>query len=220
MDFDTITLVFKADHNVKQPAATLRGFIARRFSEIVVLHQHNGQKNIYSYPWVQYKVIDGVLMIIGISEGVEPLREVYSELQSIELGKDRYEIVERKMGEKEAQLGIISSLEKYKFITPWLALNEKNHKKYQKLGTQAKKRELLEKILIGNILSMSKGLGYTVPGPIEASIIKMREVQTSLKGNPMVGFLGGFSVNFEIPDYWGIGKSVSRGFGTVKKIGN
>jgi len=24
-------------------------------------------------------------------------------------------------------------------------------------------------------------------------------------------------VNFEIPDYWGIGKSVSRGFGTVKR---
>jgi len=32
-----------------------------------------------------------------------------------------------------------------------------------------------------------------------------------------MGFLGTFSVNFEIPDYWGIGKSVSRGFGTVKK---
>jgi len=31
-------------------------------------------------------------------------------------------------------------------------------------------------------------------------------------------FIGTFSVNFEIPDYWGIGKSVSRGFGPVKKI--
>ncbi len=31
----------------------------------------------------------------------------------------------------------------------------------------------------------------------------------------MLGFLGTFSVNFEIPNYWGIGKSVSRGFGTV-----
>jgi hypothetical protein len=35
---------------------------------------------------------------------------------------------------------------------------------------------------------------------------------------PMIGFLGNFSVNFEIPDYWGIGKSVSRGFGTVKRV--
>ncbi|MDA8215778.1 MAG: CRISPR-associated endonuclease Cas6 [Nitrospiraceae bacterium] len=38
------------------------------------------------------------------------------------------------------------------------------------------------------------------------------------KGTPMLGFLGTFSVNFEIPDYWGIGKSVSRGVGTVKRI--
>ncbi|MBW2005424.1 MAG: hypothetical protein JRI72_12640, partial [Deltaproteobacteria bacterium] len=30
-------------------------------------------------------------------------------------------------------------------------------------------------------------------------------------------FYSAFSVNFEIPDYWGIGKSVSRGFGTVKR---
>jgi hypothetical protein len=33
----------------------------------------------------------------------------------------------------------------------------------------------------------------------------------------MIGFLGTFSVNFEIPDYWEIGKLVSRGFGTTKK---
>jgi hypothetical protein len=31
----------------------------------------------------------------------------------------------------------------------------------------------------------------------------------------MLGFIGTFSVNFQIPDYWGIGKSVSKGFGTA-----
>lgn len=35
---------------------------------------------------------------------------------------------------------------------------------------------------------------------------------------PMLGFLGTFSVNFEIPDYRGTGKSVSRGVGTVKRV--
>jgi hypothetical protein len=57
-----------------------------------------------------------------------------------------------------------------------------------------------------------------VPEPITANIINLKEVQTSLKGTTMLGFLGTFSVNFEIPDYWGIGKSVSRGFGTIKKL--
>ena len=106
----------------------------------------------------------------------------------------------------------------YSFLTPWLALNEKNYEKYQKLGEWIKRKELLKKILIGNIISMSKSLGYTVPEPIKANINKLKEVQTSLKGTTMLGFLGTFSVNFEIPDYWGIGKSVSRGFGTVKRV--
>ena len=35
----------------------------------------------------------------------------------------------------------------------------------------------------------------------------------------MIGFKGYFYVNFEIPNDLGIGKSISRGFGTVKKVG-
>jgi hypothetical protein len=65
---------------------------------------------------------------------------------------------------------------------------------------------------------MSKILGYTVPEHSKAEIHKLKEIQTSLKGTPMLGFLGTFSVNFEIPDCSGIGKSVSMGFGTVKRI--
>jgi hypothetical protein len=95
---------------------------------------------------------------------------------------------------------------------------QRNYEKYQRLGSWAKKKELLEKILIGNIISMSKSLGYTVLEPIRADIHNMKEVPISLKGTSMLGFLGSFSVNFDIPDYWGIGKSVSRGFGTVKRL--
>lgn len=76
---------------------------------------------------------------------------------------------------------------------------------------------MLERILVGNIISMSKGLRYTVPGQIEANIFDLREIHTKLKGTPMLGFKSTFSVNFEIPDYWGIGKSMSRGLGRWRK---
>lgn len=33
----------------------------------------------------------------------------------------------------------------------------------------------------------------------------------------MFVFMGTLTISFEISDYWGIGKSVSRGFGTVVK---
>jgi hypothetical protein len=51
---------------------------------------------------------------------------------------------------------------------------------------------MLERILVGNIISMSKGLGYTVPGQIEANIFDLRDIHTKLKGTHMLGFLGTF----------------------------
>ena len=76
---------------------------------------------------------------------------------------------------------------------------------------------MLSQILIGNFISLSKSLDYTVPKDIKIVGLKVKEKDCNLKGNSMLGFLGTFSVNFEIPDYWGIGKSVSRGFGSVVK---
>jgi hypothetical protein len=93
---------------------------------------------------------------------------------------------------------------------------QRNYEKYQLLGSRAKKKELLVKILVGNIISMLRRLGYNVPEPIKADIHDVKEVPAKLKCTPMLGFLGSFSVNFDIPDYWGIGKLVSRGFGTAR----
>ncbi|MDI6782187.1 MAG: CRISPR-associated endonuclease Cas6 [bacterium] len=73
---------------------------------------------------------------------------------------------------------------------------------------------MLDRTLIGNILSMSKGLEYVVTEQIRAEV-DVKPVSTTLKGVSMIGFMGTFSINFYIPDYLGIGKSVSRGFGTV-----
>lgn len=80
-----------------------------------------------------------------------------------------------------------------------------------------KKVKLLEKIIIDNSIFLSKGSGYTVPVPIEAKIIKIREVQTSLKSTHTLGFLGTFSINFEIPDYWDREVGVNGGK-TIKRV--
>jgi hypothetical protein len=76
---------------------------------------------------------------------------------------------------------------------------------------------ILKKVLTGNILSMAKGLGYWVDKPIE-TFIKLRPVEVNYKDKKMVGFKGGFMVNFVIPDHLGLGKSVARGFGTVARV--
>ena len=86
MDFKTLILRFKTDREVNRNVAGFRGFIARQFPDSVLLHQHDGEKFVYSYPLVQYKIINSSLMIIGIGEGMEPIRRVYSEIEYIKLG--------------------------------------------------------------------------------------------------------------------------------------
>lgn len=197
----------------------LRGAIAKLFPEERLLHQHleDGKIN-YHYPFIQYKIINRECLLVGLKEGAELISGLNLIGKSFSLKRGSYKVFGKEFEFYMNSLETIGNLLNYQFATIWLALNEKNYLKYQMLGTWAKRKIMLEKILVGNILSMSKGLGYTVPAPLEAIIIEMKEVPTKLKGTPMLGFLGTFSVNFEIPDYWGIGKSVSRGFGTVKRI--
>lgn len=218
MQIKTIILSFECDQKVKNRPDLLRGYFASRFEKYVLMHQHDRDGYLYyQYPLVQYKILSDAPIILGIREGVELLTQLHNKIDVIEMNGYKYEINEKLIFCDHANYAHCNEQQSYSFLTPWLALNEKNYEKYQKLGTWAKKKELLESILIGNIISMSKSLGYTVPEPIHADISTMKEVQTRLKGTPMLGFLGMFSVNFEIPDYWGIGKSVSRGFGTIRR---
>lgn len=213
-----LRLKFDRPLDRKVQAKDLRGSVANLYPEERLLHQHRQDGKVdYYYPLVQYKIIKGECLLIGFKEGAELLANLDLATKTVSLQEQRYTIFTKEMEFSNISIGITATMQQYSFLTPWLALNEKNYEKYQRLGSWQKRKELLEKILIGNIISMSKSLGYTVPAPIEAKIGKLKEVPTSLKGTPMLGFLGTFSVNFEIPDYWGIGKSVSRGFGTVIK---
>ena len=212
-----LTFNYPLKRDVK--AKDLRGAVARLYPEERLLHHHrNDGKVEYYHPLVQYKIINNECLITGFKEGAELLANLDLVGKRIFFGNRIYTILNKEIDLYNICFGNIEAQQSYTFLTPWLALNEKNYEKYQKYGTWAKKKDLLEKILIGNIISMSKSLGYTVPEPIKANIGNLKEVETFLKGTPMLGFLGTFSVNFEIPDYWGIGKSVSRGFGTIKRV--
>ncbi len=197
----------------------LRGTIAGLYPNEILLHQHSEDGTVkYRYPLVQYKCIQRNCLLVGIGKAAKLISNLHLVGETIALPYEKYKILKKDIVFQEELYGTIKTIFPYSFLTPWLALNERNYEKYRRLSGQREKKELLAKILVGNIISMSKGLGYTVCEPIKANIINMKEVRTSLKRTPMLGFLGSFSVNFEIPDYFGLGKSVSRGFGTVVKV--
>lgn len=64
---------------------------------------------------------------------------------------------------------------------------------------------------------MCKGLGIIVNVKLNVRS-HLNEERIEFKGIHFTGFSGEFAVNFMIPDFFGIGKSASNGYGTVKRI--
>jgi hypothetical protein len=197
--------------------AKLRGFFATSFNEYALLHQHITDKLIYRYPLIQYKMINGNPLVLGINEGAEVLKEIYDKFDKIKLGESSYTIMEREVTVKSEVFGCTEEILSYRFMSPWIALSQENYAKYIAVSPEERKG-LLRRILVGNLLSASKGLGYVAKEHIRLDLGGMQDEICMLKGTKVTGFRGQFTTCFAIPDLMGLGKSVSRGFGAVVRL--
>lgn len=193
----------------------VRGFFADLDYTDSLLHNHreNGEQ-IYQYPLVQYKVIGSHPVIVALEEGIRSIHPHLMEQTEIKLGNRIYTDMALDIRLSELPLGDSGKMREYQFVTPWLALNQDNHRKYRKAG-QKERGQLLEHILAGNILSMSKRFGVTIENRLNV-VHQLQSVAVWYKGERMEGFRGTFQVNCCIPNLCGIGKGTARGFGTIK----
>lgn len=216
MQLEVMRLSFENVEIAKRDIPKVRGFIASNYPEYDELHNHKGNKTIYRYPVIQYKSIEGIPCIIALNEGVRVLKKIENEVDNITIENKIIDIFEKRIKYEKDEYGISDTLLKYEFDSPWMCLNDKNFKIYTKSNDEEKK-ELLKRILIGNILSMSKSMGYTVEEKINV-YLELKSCNIKFKNKDMLGFKGYFIINFKIPNYLGLGKSVSRGFGAVRNL--
>lgn len=196
---------------------TLRRWVTAAFPDRPLLHQHEpgSGKPIYQYPLVQYKIIEGVPVLYGIGDGAEQVREICSLIQSdeIRLGPGFIRDVALRGG--RAQL-LESHPKRYRFIAPWIAFNQENYLAYRESTSWVEKKKLLNRILVGNMLSMAKALSVVIDFPITVRT-KVDMVTRQISRHDLVGhgFLGVFEANIELPPLLGLGRHVSLGYGTV-----
>ena len=110
------------------------------------------------------------------------------------------------------------SLTSYR-VKNWLPLNKENYATYQQLDNMIERIGLLEKILVGNLMSLFKGIGIHIDTDIKVSITDIKSQHTiRYKDIKLSAFDIEFKSNAQLPDYIGIGKSVSQGYGVVEAI--
>lgn len=198
------------------PASALRGFLAEKFTEYTARHRDESENFIHRYAAVQCKDIEGKTVVIGIREGAQFLEETFAGKEGILVGGTQWKMEGPAVIAREGSFGPSEKMHSYEFVTPWLALNQENSRKFYLLRGKPERDTFIRKILVAHIETLAKSLGCDVPDPIKCEVNLHFQKERVGKENLIV-FTGKFQAGFVIPDYLGIGQSVSQGFGTVRR---
>ncbi len=219
MKVKILKIVFLSSHLRKTDIPKFRGFLATKYPNYDLIHNHlEDGKFRYSYPQIQFKTINSHPAIIGIRDGISILKQVFMELNNIKIGVKEETVFEKSISLKEQKFGVAKDYSDYQFLSSWMALNQENYEKYKQMNL-FQQMQFLKHILRENLKTISKGFDYTITNieevKVDGNFIKK---EVNFKNMKMICFTGNFMMNFNVPDFLGIGKQVARGFGMVKKI--
>lgn len=199
-------------------AHKLRGYFGRLFrDESPLLHNHYKDGSLrYKYPAVQYKVIQQIPTLVGTGEGARLLQELFLKIKELNIDGDVYSIHSKNIEHRNFLAGYAEEMIDYQFATRWMGLNSENYSTYQSMRSKTDQKKLLQGILVGHVLNFFKSHDIMLqPTERLLAVADLKPKKAKVKDQEMIAFEGGFSINAELPDYIGLGKFSSRGFGTI-----
>ena len=193
----------------------LRGFLADKYKENTEFHNHLSDGYNYSYPKLQYKLIKNTLSVMGIGEDVTEInKKIFEEIDYLNIDENLIFDIQKEIEIFDDEIEFMGDkMYEYRFVTPYLPLNDKNFSKY------LKREYTLEQAITNNILEVLKGLGIWLEK--ENKIYVSADLQITsrdLKNVNMIAFIGNFYTNIKFPDYFSLGKRKSLGYGTFVKV--
>ena len=200
-----------------------RGAIIEKVDRAHILfHHHDGEQAVlYKYPLIQYKSIHKKSAIVCLGDGANEMYRLFAQKdlkiqlqsQSIELDLDEMQI-------KNETVAIVQNQIQYRVVN-WLGLNEKNYETFKQTHGIIERIQLLENILKSNILAFAKGIDWTIDQEIQLQILEVKDQRIiRFKGKPILAFDLIFQCNVQIPNFIGLGKSASHGYGMINQIKN
>ena len=215
------TLTIKFDNFISHTEIPkFRGAVVKLLGDDVNLlfHNHTLEGLRYSYPLIQYKILDGKFAIVCIGEGTEIISDFFNkESKKVTVNK-RERVLEIEEIKAERTLIQLHDCEFEYIIKKWMPFNHENYQKYMELDSLVERYQMLEQILVANILSLLKGVGVYLEDTLKCRVTNVLNSNIGIyKGVKMMQFDIKFKTNLLLPSYVGIGKGVSIGHGTIIK---
>lgn len=216
-------LVVKFKNKIQSAEIPLfRGAVIHHMNKANILfHNHDGETFRYAYPLLQYKRIKNCAAIVCVDEGTAAIGEFLSTCNfnlSIGHREETFEIDDIYASQQIVQ--VWDTMFSYR-LTNWLPLNAENYKKYMETSSLVERYKILEKILIGNLLSFAKGTHIHLDKEVICQLTQVSEPHIkTYKQVKLMSFNVSFNSNISLPHYVGIGKGSSLGYGVVFKQNN
>ena len=217
---ESVVVRLIADKPVRKTPYQVKGVFMKQFSDEKVVPFLNGKlRNKYLYPRVQVKILNEQIYIVGIKEGINPVLSLIDNFNSFNFGNITINIEKYDIEKNKDQFTTTEKLLRYKFITPWIALNKSTGGKYRFL-TDQEKPLFLNQLLGKNLLFIAKELGFDIKNKIFTKVSINNLIPEKIDENGWGAFTGEFKTNFLIPSYIGLGNGITRGFGTLFSLNN
>tara|TARA_B100000287_G_scaffold383735_1_gene389715 strand:- start:371 stop:1351 length:981 start_codon:yes stop_codon:yes gene_type:complete len=219
-NLESIAIRLIADKPVRKTPYQVKGVFMKQFSEQKIVPFLDGKlRNKYLYPRVQVKILHEQIYIVGIKEGVEPVMSLIDNVKSFNFGNITINIDKYEIEENIDQFKVTERLLRYKFITPWIALNKSTGGKYR-FSSDDEKFLFLNKLLGQNLLFIAKELGEEIKTKIYTKVIIDNKMPEKIDDNGWGAFTGQFKTNFILPNYTGLGNGITRGYGALYSLNN
>lgn len=196
----------------------LRGAIVNAIGrENILLHNHVENGLRYSYPLIQYKRIGGCAAIMCITDGVKTIDKfLESSNRIVNIGRRENVNLEVESIDRNVFCFGITEEDNMLSIRKYLPFNQENHARFENTDSIVEKYAMIEKCLVGNILSLAKGINVHFEKEI---YVKLQNISAphhyKFKNINMLGFDVIAKTNVSLPDYIGLGGKVSFGYGTA-----
>ena len=147
-DRKSVVVRLTTNKPVRKTPYQVKGVFMRQYPDEPIIPMLDGSyRDRFLYPRVQVKILNDQIYIIGVHEGVESVLSICEKIESLDFGNITFEIQDCDIDSSTQQFIPSSRLVRYRFITPWVALNHMTGGKYKFLTNQEKPSYLNPKIL-------------------------------------------------------------------------
>lgn len=196
-----------------------RGAVISKVPNNPTFHNHTKNGYLYRYPLIQYKRLRNKACIVCLNSGMDSIGQFLSNQDfSLNIGNRIVDLTINDIAASKCRVKVWDHTFYYS-LRKWLPINQKRYLEYELLTTKEERYAYLESILIGNILSFAKSLGIWFDERVYCKIVNMDiEPRVLLfKGAHHLTFDLSFETNVSLPNYIGLGKGASMGFGMITK---